>query len=249
MIQSSLAISLLVLVLLLLGFLSSTSESLQFELQSGHSKCISEDIKSNSMTVGKYSVVNHNEGHPLPETHKITVRVTSHYGNSYHYSENAETGQFAFVAAEAGDYMACFFAADHQPQITLTIEFDWKSGIAAKDWTNVAKKGTVDMKKWKEECLVLGVMRQKLGYYGHPNKEMLERQAMELELKRLQDTVTSIHEEMFYLREREEEMQELNKTTNSRMAWLSFLSLFVSLSVAGLQLWHLKTFFEKKKLI
>lgn len=29
-----------------------------------------------------------------------------------------------------------------------------------------------------------------------------EWQAMELELKKLQDTVTSIHEEMFYLRER-----------------------------------------------
>jgi len=48
---------------------------------------------------------------------------------------------------------------------------------------------------------------------------------------------------------REDEMQELNRTTNSRMGWLSFLSLFVCLSVAGLQLWHLKTFFEKKKLI
>lgn len=43
-------------------------------------------------------------------------------------------------------------------------------------------------------------------------------------------------------------MQELNRTTNSRMGWLSFLSFFVCISVAGLQLWHLKTFFEKKKL-
>ena len=43
---------------------------------------------------------------------------------------------------------------------------------------------------------------------------------------------------------REEEMQVLNKTTNNRMAWLSFLSLIVCLSVAGLQEWHLRTFFE-----
>ncbi|CAM8979954.1 unnamed protein product [Rhodiola kirilowii] len=89
--------------------------------------------------------------------------------------------------------------------------------MEAKDWTNVAKKGSVD--------------------------------AMELELKRLFDAVTSIHEEMFYLRDREEEMQELNKSTNSQMAMFSFLSLLVCLSVAGLQFWHLKTFFEKKKLI
>ena len=48
---------------------------------------------------------------------------------------------------------------------------------------------------------------------------------------------------------REEEMQELNRSTNSKMAWFSFGSLVVCLSVAGLQFWHLKTFFEKKKLI
>uniref|UniRef100_A0A9I9EGE1 Uncharacterized protein n=1 Tax=Cucumis melo TaxID=3656 RepID=A0A9I9EGE1_CUCME len=31
------------------------------------------------------------------------------------------------------------------------------------------------------------------------------------------------------------------------MAWLSFLSFCVHLSVVGLQIWHFKTFFEEKK--
>jgi len=44
-------------------------------------------------------------------------------------------------------------------------------------------------------------------------------------------------------------MHNLNIATNSKMAWLSFVSLAVCLSVAGLQFWHLKTFFQKKKLI
>ena len=48
---------------------------------------------------------------------------------------------------------------------------------------------------------------------------------------------------------REEEMQDLNNATNSKMGWLSLLSLLICLSVSGLQLWHLKSFFEKKKLI
>ncbi|CAH1431554.1 unnamed protein product [Lactuca virosa] len=202
---------------LILGFLSIVAQSIRFEIESGHTKCISEDIKSNSMTVGHYSVVNPNEGQPLPDSHKFTIRVTSVYGNSYHYADHVQSGQFAFQATEAGDYMACFFAIDHHPAIKIPIEFDWRSGLAAKDWSNVAKKGSVD--------------------------------AMELELKKLADFVTSIHEEMFYLREREHDMQELNNKTNSRMALLSFLSLFVCLSVAGLQVWHLKSFFEKKKLI
>ncbi|KAL0327153.1 UNVERIFIED_CONTAM: Transmembrane emp24 domain-containing protein p24delta9 [Sesamum angustifolium] len=192
-------------------------ECLRFDLEPGHTKCIAEDIKSNSMTVGKYQIVNLNEGQPLPDSTKISVRVTSSYGNSYHHSDNVNEGHFAFHAVEAGDYMACFTAADHKPSTTITIDFDWKSGVAAKDWTNVAKKGSVEL--------------------------------MELELKKMFDTVQSIHDEMFYLREREEEMQQLNTSTNSKMAWLSFLSLFVSLSVAGLQLWHLKSFFQKKKLI
>ncbi|XP_072149223.1 transmembrane emp24 domain-containing protein p24delta8-like [Setaria viridis] len=74
-------------------------------------------------------------------------------------------------------------------------------------------------------------------------------QMMELELKKLEETIKNIHEEMFYLREREEEMQDLNRRTHSRMAWLGFLSLGICLSVVGLQLWHLKTYFERKKLL
>ncbi|XP_076947226.1 transmembrane emp24 domain-containing protein p24delta9-like [Bidens hawaiensis] len=202
----------------ILVVLSPIVQSFRFELESGHTMCVAEDIKIDSMTAGHYSVVNPNEGQPLPESHRITVQVTRfHEKNYYHLSENVQSGHFSFQAVEAGDYLACFIAVDHQPPVKIPIEFDWKSGVAAKDWSNVAKKGSVD--------------------------------AMEYELKKLADIITLIHEEMFYLREREREMQELNKLTNSRMASLSFLSLFICLSVAGMQVWHLKSFFEKKKLI
>lgn len=191
--------------------------SMRFDLQSGTTKCITEDIKHNAMTVGKYSVVNPLEGYPIPDTHRITVKVTSPYGNNYHTGEHVESGTFAFTAAEGGDYMACFWASDHKRIIHLSVEFDWKTGVAAKDWSNIAKKGQIDV--------------------------------MEIELKKLHDTVSYIHEEMFYLREREDEMQKLNMATNSKMATFSLLSLFICLSVAGLQLWHLKSFFERKKLL
>ncbi|MCE3050437.1 hypothetical protein HAX54_047212 [Datura stramonium] len=67
-------------------FLSTKVHAVQFEVLSGHTKCIAEDIKSHSMTVGKYRIVNPNEAHPLPDTHKVTVRVTSTHGNTYHYA-------------------------------------------------------------------------------------------------------------------------------------------------------------------
>jgi hypothetical protein len=169
------------------------------------------------MTVGKYNIVNPNEGQPLSEGYKLTVRVTSSHGNNYHYTDHVDSGQFAFTAGETGDYMACFWAPDHNPPMTLTVDFDWKTGIHAKDWGNVAKKGNIEV--------------------------------MEIDLKKMSEQVNSIHDEMFFLREREEEMQALNASTNSQMAFLGFLSLIVCLSVAAMQIYHLKTFFEKKKII
>uniref|UniRef100_A0A7N0T8P4 GOLD domain-containing protein n=1 Tax=Kalanchoe fedtschenkoi TaxID=63787 RepID=A0A7N0T8P4_KALFE len=207
----------LIILIFFLSISCIVSYSMRFDLQSGANKCISEDIKTNAMTVGKYMVVNANDALQLPDTHKITVRVTSPYGNNYHYGENVGSGNFAFTAAETGDYMTCFWAHEHKPAVTITVEFEWKSGVDAKDWSKVAKKGQVEV--------------------------------MALELKKLFDIVSSIHDEMFYLREREEEMQQLNVSTNSKMATFSFLSLVVCLSVAGFQFWHLKTFFESKKLL
>ncbi|KAF9663760.1 hypothetical protein SADUNF_Sadunf17G0085600 [Salix dunnii] len=205
------------LMITTLGLILTIVESMRFDLQSGHTKCISEDINSSAITVGRYNAVNPNEGFPLPDTHKINVRVTSPYGNNYHHGDQVDSGNFAFTAAEAGDYTTCFTALEHKPETTVAIEFEWKTGVAAKDWSKIAKKEKVEV--------------------------------MEIELKKLLDTVTSINEEMFHLRVREEEMQQLNQSTNSKMAGLSFLSIVVCLSVAGLQLWHLKSHFERKKLL
>jgi hypothetical protein len=48
---------------------------------------------------------------------------------------------------------------------------------------------------------------------------------------------------------RNEEMTNFNWITDNRMFLLIFVSSFVSFSMAGLQLWHLKSFFKKNKLL
>ncbi|CAL0317187.1 unnamed protein product [Lupinus luteus] len=209
--------SILILAFLTFSLMCGIANSMRFQLKYGDTKCISDEIKSNSMTVGNYTVVNPNRGYPIPETHKLIVKVVSPHGNNYHHGDNVESGNFAFTAAEAGDYSTCFRLPDSRAMPTVTVEFDWKSGVAAKDWSKVAKKGQVDV--------------------------------MEFELKRMYDTILSIHDEMFYLRGREVEMQELNKATNTKMFTFSFFSLVLCLSVVALQLWHLKTFFARKKLL
>lgn len=78
-------------------------------------------------------------------------------------------------------------------------------------------------------------------------KEKLE--GVELELTKLEAAVQAIHENLLYLRAREAEMREVSERTNGRVAWFSIMSLGVCIVVSILQLWHLKSFFRKRKLI
>ncbi|KAL0699014.1 hypothetical protein Bca4012_055136 [Brassica carinata] len=72
---------------------------------------------------------------------------------------------------------------------------------------------------------------------------------VELQLTRLEGLVQAIRENIDYIKNREGEMREVSEATNARVAWFSIMSLGVCLSVAGAQIWYLKRYFHKKKLI
>ncbi|KAJ8492351.1 hypothetical protein OPV22_014072 [Ensete ventricosum] len=74
-------------------------------------------------------------------------------------------------------------------------------------------------------------------------------EGVELELTKLEAAVQAIHANLLYLKSREAEMREVSERTNSRVAWFSIMSLSVCIVVSILQLWHLKGYFQKKKLI
>ncbi|KAK9929351.1 hypothetical protein M0R45_026453 [Rubus argutus] len=78
-------------------------------------------------------------------------------------------------------------------------------------------------------------------------KEKIE--GLELELRKLEGAVEAIHENLLFLKGREAEMRSVSEKTNTRVAWFSIMSLGVCIAVSTLQLWHLKRFFQKKKLI
>ncbi|KAK4263494.1 hypothetical protein QN277_028893 [Acacia crassicarpa] len=202
-------------LLVVVSLLWSFAESFRFDLPSGHTKCITEDINKNSMTVGKYHVVTSNQGLPPPADHRINVRVTSMLGGHYHAADQVTSGGFAFMGKDAGDYITCFWTTSAQSN--LTVDFDWKIGVVTKGWSEAVKKGQID--------------------------------SLEIELLKMQGTVSTIRNEMHYLRSREREMHELNLSTKDRMFWFSSLSLLICLSVVGMQVWHLKTYFERKKIL
>ncbi|GMH00258.1 hypothetical protein Nepgr_002097 [Nepenthes gracilis] len=78
-------------------------------------------------------------------------------------------------------------------------------------------------------------------------KEKIE--GVEFELRRLEGVVEAIHENLVYMKRREAEMREVSEKTNARVAWFSIMSVGICISVSVMQLWHLKRYFRKKKLI
>ena len=73
------------------------------------------------------------------------MQVTSPYGNTLHHSENATVGQFAFTTAEAGNYLACFWIDSAEKGSGVSVNLDWKIGIATKDWDAIAKKEKIEV--------------------------------------------------------------------------------------------------------
>jgi hypothetical protein len=62
-----------------------------------------------------------------------------------HQNGNATSGQFAFTTAEAGNYLACFWIDSAEKGSGISLNLDWKIGIATKDWDTIAKKEKIEV--------------------------------------------------------------------------------------------------------
>ncbi|KAK7246851.1 hypothetical protein RIF29_41721 [Crotalaria pallida] len=192
----------------------STSQAIWLTLPASGTKCVSEEIQSNVVVLTNYAVVPADHSTHPPS---ISLKVTSPYGNDLHQRENSTIGKFAFTTQESGNYLACFWVDPNYVGADISVNLDWKIGIAAKDWDSVARKEKIE--------------------------------GVELELRKLEGAVEAIHENLIYLKGREAEMRSVSEITNTRVALFSILSLGICIAVSALQVWHLKRYFQKKKLI
>ena len=68
-------------------------------------------------------------------------------------------------------------------------------------------------------------------------------------LRRLEADLRDTHETMLWLRRREAEMRDLNEATNTRVTWLSIMTLIVCVGLCVWQVVFLNQFFQRKKLL
>ncbi|WVZ73497.1 hypothetical protein U9M48_021797 [Paspalum notatum var. saurae] len=213
----------------LLGVAALHAEAVWLDVPQSGTKCVSEEIQSNVVVLADYSIMY--ESHPYSHP-TIAVKVTSPYGNTLHHNENATVGQFAFTTAEAGNYLACFWLDSAEKGSGVSVNLDWKIGIATKDWDAIAKKEKIEGVELELRKLEVAVQAI------HQN--LIYLKARQVAAWLIVASICSC---------REAEMRTVSEKTNARVAWFSILSLGVCIAVSILQLWHLQGYFRKKKLI
>lgn len=125
--------------------------------------------------------------------------MTSPYGNNLHHVENVTHGQFAFTTTESGSYLACFWLdGEHQEGVGATLNLDWRSGIAARDWDSVAKKQKVEVTSLK--AVFAGFLNDIS--FPYSSYDTCQMQGVELELIKLEGAVQAIHDNLNYLKDR-----------------------------------------------
>ncbi|OZJ05324.1 hypothetical protein BZG36_01561 [Bifiguratus adelaidae] len=72
---------------------------------------------------------------------------------------------------------------------------------------------------------------------------------LEVELRKLEKVVQEIVDEMEYLKTREAKMRDTNESTNERVQWFSLLTLFTLIGLGTWQIFYLRRFFKRKRLI
>ncbi|XP_021900791.1 transmembrane emp24 domain-containing protein p24delta5-like [Carica papaya] len=78
-------------------------------------------------------------------------------------------------------------------------------------------------------------------------KEKIE--GVELQLRKLEELVNGIHDRLLYFKLRELRTREMSEAANWKVARFSIMSIGVCIVASILQLWHLKRYFVKKRLI
>jgi len=62
-----------------------------------------------------------------------------------HRAEGVQSGQLTFTTYQSEEYIICFFSITDDPLVTLSIDFEWKTGVKALGRPNIAKRNQIDV--------------------------------------------------------------------------------------------------------
>ncbi|CAL4939204.1 unnamed protein product [Urochloa decumbens] len=206
---------------------AAVAEALAFDVPSGNSKCLTEELRRGALSHASYRVVGAASTSAAADP-RISARVTGPCGEQLHLAEAAERGEFRFEAAEDGEHTACFWTPRYERGAVVSVDVQWDTATAGARAHAEGSGSPPAVAVARNEGRIASIAE---------------------ELKKLENSARLIHEEMISLRQSEHEMQRLNQETATRIHSFTLLSLVMCVGVAGLQLWHLKTLFQKQHIL
>lgn len=189
-------------------FLVLSAQAILIKVPSTERRCVFDILKKDMLATGHFSVELNQDDRPTG----VQINTVGPDGEVVFSSENAEEGKFAFAAREAGRYTTCVLNTNLMPK---QIELKLKSGVEAKDLSEVAQK---------EHLMPLG-----------------------LELLRLEQVTAEIRNDLKYLFQTEADMRNVNEETNSRVRFMTAISLAVIFSMGVWQVVYVRRFLAAKK--
>ena len=107
-------------------------EALVFDVPSGSSKCLTEELRRGAHSRASYRVA---AGSTSAADPRISARVTEPRGEELHLAEAAEGGELRFQAAEDGEHTVCFWTPRYERGAVVPVDVRW-------DTTGARARGT-----------------------------------------------------------------------------------------------------------
>jgi hypothetical protein len=113
---------LFILAVILYVVSATAVKALVFDVPSGSSKCLTEELHRRAVSHASYRVVAESTS---AADRMILVRVTGPRGEELYMAEGGERGEFRFEAAEDGEHTACFWSPRYERGAVVSVDVHW----------------------------------------------------------------------------------------------------------------------------
>lgn len=230
----------LLLAALLLAAAAPRAAAIEFDMVF-QTKCVFEEVVDEEEAVsGRYEAFIRDRP---DEKVSLSLRIESPLGELVFEKRDATNAEFTIEHPVEGEYRLCFTAQSKLFRAKfhyfyfirlLIISFT----LLPTDY-QLAQQTRISF-KWVE-----GVEAK--DWSAVAKKDNLD--SVHTELLRLEDAVHSIHLELQHIRRKEEQMRDVNELTNARVAWCSITALIICVATAVLQVYNLRKFLIRKKVL
>eukprot|EP00455_Lapot_gusevi_P010758 TRINITY_DN148_c0_g1_i2.p2 TRINITY_DN148_c0_g1~~TRINITY_DN148_c0_g1_i2.p2 ORF type:complete len:213 (+),score=89.85 TRINITY_DN148_c0_g1_i2:70-708(+) len=208
------------LLLLLTVYTLLPSHALYFMLNEGVERCFIEEVPPDTLVVATYSSPELPIHQSTGETIAARFTIKDRASNLILTHDADSKGKVAFTARDGGEHKIC-----------LTTN--------TTHWFSSPRKFRF-------------LMRIDIGEHATDYSELAKTEhlsTIELEVRKLNDRLYAIRSEQNYERNREEDFRNTSESTNSRIMWWSIFETVVLLCSGFYQIFHLKRYFQSKKLV